>query len=151
MLAGQENIHPNLYQNMLQAITPLLGMENTNYNAAANAGTSGETNASSLPSSSSATKIEEVEDEDEDNTTSSSSSARSAAYSSLLLNAITSRSSSKSNKDVGVAEDEDAMDDSMLDAMCKLPGGKCEIKPKKQKQEIKQEKKEADGGSAELK
>jgi len=111
LLASQEHVHASLFQNMLQAMRPLMGMENTRLATAAGEGAGAAASAAG--------------DDDEEGTT-------KAAHDAQLLRALQGVGNGKS---AGAAMNEDDADYAALDAICRGPGGACAVPPRKGKKE----------------
>lgn len=105
LLASQEHVHANLFSNMLKAMRPLLGMENSKLK--------GEGGDAATPA-----------DDDEE------AGSTVVGHDAQLLRALQSVGEKGAK---AVAMDEDDADYQALDALCKTPGGACALPEKKGK------------------
>lgn len=122
LLASQEHVHANLFSNMLKAMRPLLGMENTRLKGGEGAAA--------------ATGGAAADDDDDEGST-------VVGHDAQLLRALQAVGE-KGAKGGAVAMDEDDADYKALDALCKAPGGACALPEKKGTRGQGKEKKQTD-------
>jgi hypothetical protein len=103
LLASQEHVHANLFSNMLQAMRPLMGMENSKLAGATAAADDG--------------------DDDEEGST-------SVAHNAQLMRALQGIGAGKAGGGAAAMNEDDA-DYAALDTLCKGPGGACAVPAKK--------------------
>jgi hypothetical protein len=105
LLASQEHVHANLFSNMLQAMRPLMGMEN-----------------SKLANSGVAVAADDGDDDEEGST--------SVAHNAQLMRALQGIGAGKAGGGAASMNEDDA-DYAALDTLCKGPGGACAVPAKK--------------------